>query len=155
MRVTHYSHNLIKFTEERHRRIKREVCKIFNVEWKIIKSKSRIAKVIEARRLYCVILRDVFGLSLEKIGKLANTHHATVIHSIKMHRTYSDIYKGYNNQYKRIKDALLDFESATFLNDEITELKKNKEEIEEEIKQLVLIKTKLKNGRKKLHSIKH
>ena len=145
----------IKFTEERHRRIKKEIENAFNLKWKDIKSKSRKLKIIEARRLYCVVLRDVFGLSLQKIGKLANTHHATVIHSIKMHHIYSDIYKGYDGHYTRIKDSLLDFDSLTFFNDEIKHLEKNKHTIQAQIDNLTITKINLKNGRKKLHSIKH
>tara|TARA_R100001244_G_scaffold44462_1_gene40345 strand:+ start:78 stop:527 length:450 start_codon:yes stop_codon:yes gene_type:complete len=145
----------IKFTEGRHRRIKKEIENTFNLVWKDIKSKSRKLEIIEARRLYCVILRDVFGLSLQKIGDLANTHHATVIHSIKMHNIYSNLYKGYDGHYKRIKDALLDFESLTFFNDEINHLEKTKHTIQEQIDNLIITKIKLKNGRKKLHSNQH
>lgn len=45
-------------------------------------SKSRKSEIVEARQLYCYLIRK--HLSLHKIGKIININHATVVHSVNV-----------------------------------------------------------------------
>ena len=130
----------LKFTDERNKRVKDEICKIYKLSWETIKSKSRKRDVIDARRLYCVVMRKVFHLPLNTIGKLVNTHHASVIHLVKKHEIYSEIYDGYDDDYQAIKKSLVDETSLTYFLDELNYLQKNKAKIESQINQLLLTK---------------
>jgi chromosomal replication initiation ATPase DnaA len=131
--------NPLKFTEERNKRIKTEICEIFDLEWHIVTSKSRRKKIMEARRLYCALLRNIFMLPLETIGKLTNTHHASVLHTIKQHNDYSEIYKGYDKNYENIKESLIDKSSLTYFLDELSYLERKKNKIQQQIDNLILI----------------
>lgn len=130
----------LNFTEERNQRIIAEVESIFQVSWKKITSKSRESKLIEARRLYCVVLRKIFELPLATIGKLVNTHHASVIHSVKKHDVYTEIYNGYDKNYERIKKALIDRTSLEYFLDELHHLERSRNRIQEQIDNLLLTK---------------
>ena len=94
---------------------------------------------MEARRLYCALLRNIFMLPLETIGKLTNTHHASVLHTIKQHNDYSEIYKGYDKNYENIKEALIDKSSLTYFMDELSYLERKKNKIQQQIDNLILI----------------
>ena len=127
----------LAFTEERNKRIKGEIERLYDLEWYIVTSKSRKIEIIEARRVYCALLRNVFGLPLQTIGKMANTHHATVMHSVKMHNTYSELYKGYDDNYNKIKKTLVDKNSIEYFMDELKHLEKMKNKIQKQIDSLV------------------
>ena len=135
----------LKFTEERNERVKDEISKLYDLDWKTIISKSRKGEVIEARRLYCVIMRQVFQIPLQTIGRLVNIHHASVIHAVKQHDIYSEIYDGYDDHYQKIKESLIDESSVTYFLDELNHLRKNKHKIENQINQLLLTKNFNKN----------
>ena len=130
----------LKFTEERNKRVKEKISEIYKLSWDTIKSKSRKRKVVDARRLYCVVMRNIFQLPLDTIGKLVNTHHASVIHAVKKHEIYTEIYDGYDNEYQEIKRSLLDETTLTYFLDELNHLQKNKAKIESQINQLLLTK---------------
>jgi hypothetical protein len=127
----------VPFTEERNQRIISNIERLYKIKWSAIVSKSRKVELIEARRLYCALLRNVFGLSLQVIGKMVNTHHASVIHSIKMHDNYSEIYSGYDDNYNEIKETLVDKESLAYFLDELKQLEKMKNKIQIQIDSLV------------------
>tara|TARA_R100000963_G_scaffold32676_1_gene24540 strand:- start:371 stop:784 length:414 start_codon:yes stop_codon:yes gene_type:complete len=129
----------LKFTEERNERIKDEICQRYNLTWGAICSKSRRARTVEARRLYYAILRNIFKLSLQTIGKLTNTHHATIIHAVKKYEVYAEVYKGYDNDYEEIKESLIDETSMSYFLDELTYLERKKNRIQSQIDNLVLI----------------
>ena len=134
------SYKEIPFTQERNDRIKKEICEKYGMEWKIICSKSRKREVMEARRLYCALLRNIFLLPLQTIGNLTNTHHASVIHTIKQHNDYSEIYKGYDKDYEDIKETLIDRNSLAYFLDELSYLERKKNKIQSQIDNLILIK---------------
>ena len=127
----------IPFTDERIQRIIDNIEILYRTKWSRIVSKSRKVDLIEARRLYCALLRNVFGLSLQVIGKMVNTHHASVIHSIKMHDNYSELYSGYDDNYNKIKETLVDKESLAYFLDELNHLEKMKNKIQNQIDSLV------------------
>ena len=130
----------LKFTEERNQRVREEIESIFQVKWKEITSKSRKSKLIEARRLYCVVLRKIFELPLATIGKLVDTHHASVIHSVKKHDIYAEVYDGYDTNYERIKKSLIDKTSLEYFLDELHHLERSRNRIQEQIDILLLTK---------------
>ena len=134
------SYKKIPFTKERNDRIKKEICDIFDMEWHIVTSKSRRKKIMEARRLYCALLRNIFLLPLQTIGKLTNTHHASVLHTIKQHNDYSEKNKGYDKDYEHIKESLIDKNSLTYFLDELSYLERKKSKIQQQIDNLILIK---------------
>tara|TARA_R110000803_G_scaffold37575_2_gene80964 strand:- start:2316 stop:2726 length:411 start_codon:yes stop_codon:yes gene_type:complete len=131
--------NSLEFTKERNDRIKSEICDRYSLEWKTICSKSRRVKIIEARRLYCALLRNIFELPLQSIGKLTNTHHATIIHSVKQYKTYAELYNGYDNDYEEIKASLIDETSMSYFLDEMTHLERKKKILQKQIDNLILI----------------
>tara|TARA_R110002020_G_scaffold234403_1_gene446430 strand:- start:167 stop:583 length:417 start_codon:yes stop_codon:yes gene_type:complete len=130
----------IPFTQERNERIQKEICEIYDMEWEVVCSKSRKRKIMEARRLYCALLRNIFSLPLQAIGKLTNTHHASVLHSIRQYEIFSEIYKGYDKDYESIKESLIDKDSLTYFLDELSYLERKKKKIQSQIDNLILIK---------------
>jgi hypothetical protein len=130
----------LAFTEERNERIKNEVCSIFKLKWCAVQSKSRTLPVMEARRLYCVVLRRIFNLPLATIGKFVNTNHATVIHAVKKHDVFSEVYPSYNRNFDRIKSKLIDENCPEFYEDELIFLKRKKKRIQEQIDNLIITK---------------
>ena len=68
---------------------------------------------------------------------MVNTHHASVIHSIKMHDNYSELYSGYDDNYNKIKETLVDKESLAYFLDELNHLEKMKNKIQNQIDSLV------------------
>ena len=97
----------LEFTKERDDKIKYEICNRYNLEWQRIKSKSRIRVIIDARRLYCGILRYVFKLTFQEIGDILNKSHATILHSIQQHDIFVKILKSYKKNYNEIESSLL------------------------------------------------
>ena len=96
----------LEFTKERDDKIKSEICNRYNLEWQRIKSKSRIRVIIDARRLYCGILRYVFKLTFQEIGDILNKSHATILHSIQQHDIFVKILKSYKKNYNEIESSL-------------------------------------------------
>lgn len=62
-----------------------------------IMSRTRLREFVDARQLYCYIMREKFGLSLSKIGKTINRDHATAIHSVKTHKNKCDVMREYRD----------------------------------------------------------
>lgn len=100
----------LELTQERDEQIIREICSRYNVKWTSILSKSRQRTIIDARRLYCGILRGVFGLTFHQIGKILNKNHATIVHNVKIHDNFVRILKSYKRNYEEI-------ESMFYLNE--------------------------------------
>jgi len=88
----------LEFTTERDEKIIKEICSRYNVKWSSILSKNRIRRVIDARRLYCGILRNVFGLTFHSIGTILNKNHATIVHNLKMHDNFISVLKSYKKK---------------------------------------------------------
>tara|TARA_R110002124_G_scaffold111950_2_gene265921 strand:- start:1477 stop:1938 length:462 start_codon:yes stop_codon:yes gene_type:complete len=100
----------LELTQERDEQIIREICSRYNVEWTSILSKNRKRVIIDARRLYCGLLRSVFGLTFHQIGKILNKNHATIVHNVKIHDNFVRILKSYKRNYEEI-------ESMFYLNE--------------------------------------
>ena len=54
-------------------------------------SRVRHREVVGGRQLFCYIMREKFGFSYTKIGRLIERNHATIMHSNKSHK---DNYQG-------------------------------------------------------------
>ena len=93
----------LELTEERHHTIKSEISSRYNLGWSAIESRSRKRVIIDARRLYCGILRNVFGLTFHQIGEMLNKNHATIVHSMKIHDNFVKILKSYKKNYEEIE----------------------------------------------------
>lgn len=128
----------IRFTEAREKRIKYEICKLFDTEWGIITSKKRSTEIVEARTLYCALVRNVFEMPLTKIAKNLNITHASVIHAVKKFNGYCEMYKNYDTEYNRIKELVINEKCVTFLSDELEYLEKKRVKIQNSIDQLLL-----------------
>ena len=78
------------------------VSKNCNVSVGDILSKTRIREIVEARQLFCYIIRERFGYPLSKVGRMVNRDHATAIYSIKSHKDRCDVLRDYRELTKRV-----------------------------------------------------
>ena len=130
--------NSVKLTEVRHNRLKDTISKEYNCDWSLISSKRRFPDLVEARRCYYSILRNIFFYTLEDIGKETNQDHSTVIAALKAHEKYITVYKAERRRYLKVKSVMLEAESNEELNERISSLKNEKKELESKIDELYL-----------------
>ena len=130
--------NSVKLTEVRHNRLKDTISKEYNCDWSLISSKRRFPDLVEARRCYYSILRNIFFYTLEDIGKETNQDHSTVIAALKSHEKYITVYKSERLRYLKVKSVMLEAESKEELNERISSLKNEKKELESKIDELYL-----------------
>ena len=97
----------LELTDERHYKIKSEISSRYNLGWGSVESISRKRVVIDARRIYCGLLRNLFGLTFHEIGDILNKNHATIIHNIKKHDIFVKILKSYKKNYEEIESSLM------------------------------------------------
>ena len=130
--------NSVKLTEVRHNRLKDTISKEYNCDWSLISSKRRFPDLVEARRCYYSILRNIFFYTLEDIGKETNQDHSTVIAALKSHEKYITVYKSERLRYLKVKSVMLEAESKEELNERMCSLKNEKKELESKIDELYL-----------------
>ena len=145
----------LELTKERDDKIKSEICKRYNLEWYRIQSKSRVRLIVDARRLYCGILRNIFRLTFQEIGDILNKDHATILHNIKQHDTFVKILKSYKKHYEEIESILM-LDDNYYVH-EVIEVERQMDILSKRLEDLIEkknnYKLKLKqNGRKKLCS---
>jgi hypothetical protein len=147
----------LEFTTERDEKIIKEICSRYNVKWSSILSKNRIRRVIDARRLYCGILRNVFGLTFQSIGTILNKNHATIVHNLKMHDNFISVLKSYKKNYEEIESMF--YLSENYYEHELLSVERKMDLLAERLNKLIEKKNeyklkikKQKNGRKKLCS---
>ena len=98
-----------ELTKERDDKIKSEICRRYDVSWISIESKSRVRLVVDARRMYCGILRNTFGITYTLIAKILNKNHATVIlHNVNQHDNFIKILKSYKLNFEEIEALLIE-----------------------------------------------
>ena len=78
--------------------------KVLDVKEEELKSKSRIRKNSDARKMFFNYLRENTSYSLTELGSLLNRDHATVIHCVKTNKIYCDTDKAYRENYEKIKN---------------------------------------------------
>jgi chromosomal replication initiation ATPase DnaA len=133
----------LELTKERNNVIKSEICSRYNLDWEKVESKSRKNIVVDARRMYCGLLRNTFGLKYDKIGKILNKTHATIIHNSKQHDIFMKILKSYRINFEEIESILI--EDDSYYSHEMKNIERNIESLEEKLLDLVNKKNRYKN----------
>ena len=78
--------------------ILQEIANLYDIEDKnYICSNSRKQNLMYAKRLFVYILRTKFDLSLVEVGKIANLHHASIIHHVRTFEIFKNL-KGYKEK---------------------------------------------------------
>ena len=67
------------------------VCDYYEVNRVLLKSRSRLGYIVEARRMYCYLARVLTPKSLKYIGSKINRDHATVLHQYSNMAGYVEI----------------------------------------------------------------
>lgn len=67
-----------------------------------IMSRTRKQDVVDARQLFCYVIKEKYGMSLANIGKIVSRDHATVIHSIKAHKDRYDVSRQYRELTRNV-----------------------------------------------------
>tara|TARA_R110002020_G_scaffold69127_7_gene180172 strand:- start:753 stop:1232 length:480 start_codon:yes stop_codon:yes gene_type:complete len=135
--------NGINITEARHEKLKCVLKNEFGVTWRDIISKKRNAQIVRARRNYYHIMRYIFLYTLEDIGYLTNKTHCTVIHNLKIHERYMEIYPEEKYQYKKIKKVMLERVTSKELKERVKFLESQKSIIQQKIDELSMNKKRI------------
>ena len=130
--------NSVKITEARHEKLKNSISKEYGVEWERIASISRFPNLVEARRCYYSILRNVFYYKLKDIGVGVGRDHATVVAALKSHERYISVYKSERTRYNNVKKMMLEKETTAELQERIVSLRSEKTELEINMNELFL-----------------
>ena len=128
----------IEFTRERDEKIKAEISKRYDLPWSTIEGKSRVRKVVDARRLYSGLLRNIFKLTYHDIAFILKKNHATIIHNIQQHDVFVKILKSYKNNYEDIERILM--LDANFYVHEVKSVERKMEELSQRLNELIEMK---------------
>jgi sporulation-control protein spo0M len=147
----------LELTEERNCKVKSEISSRYNLGWSAVESRSRKRVIVDARRLYCGILRNVFGLTFHQIGEMINKNHATIVHSIKIHDNFVKILKSYKKNYEEIESMF--YLSENYYEHEVLSVERKMDTLSKRLNELIEKKNeykskikKQKNGRQELCS---
>ena len=88
-------------------------------------------------------MRYIFFYTLEDIGYLTNKTHATVIHNLKVHDLYMELYIEEEEQYKKIKKVMLEKVTAKELKERVKFLESQKLIIQQKIDELSMNKKRI------------
>tara|TARA_Y100000114_G_scaffold72368_2_gene66315 strand:+ start:1767 stop:2216 length:450 start_codon:yes stop_codon:yes gene_type:complete len=130
--------------------ILQEIANLYDIDNKdYICSNNRKQNLMYAKRLFVYILRTKFDLSLVEVGKIANLHHASIIHHVKAFEIFKNL-KGYKEKemYKIVEERI----EQTQVDETIRILQKQSKEIDKKLKQLYNLKNRenVRNKRKNL-----
>lgn len=134
----------LKFSDYYHNVITKELADIYNIKQKEMFLGSRKKNIIFAKRMYIYILREMFGLTLNEIGRVTNLHHASIIHHTRKFEFFYNNYPEDSDAFKRVEDRVIEVE----VDEEILGLENQLEHINESLTKLYKIK-KSKNDRQK------
>ena len=134
----------LKFSDYYHNVITKELADIYNIKQKEMFLGSRKKNIIFAKRMYIYILREMFGLTLNEIGRVTNLHHASIIHHTRKFEFFYNNYPEDSDAFKRVEDRVIEVE----VDEEILGLEAQLEYINESLTKLYKIK-KSKNDRQK------
>lgn len=134
----------LKFSDYYHNVITKELADIYNIKQKEMFLGSRKKNIIFAKRMYIYILREMFGLTLNEIGRVTNLHHASIIHHTRKFEFFYNNYPEDSDAFKRVEDRVIEVE----VDEEILGLETQLEHINESLTKLYKIK-KSKNDRQK------
>jgi len=93
------------------------------------KTKSRKRNIVEARQLYCKLMRDV-GYTYEAIGETINIGHATVLYHCRNYEYIRKASPELKDLEKNVLNDLSDDDNDTIL-EKINYFKKEIEKLEE------------------------
>jgi len=124
-----------ELTKERDDKIKSEICRRYDVSWISIESRSRVRLVVDARRMYCGILRNTFGITYTKIAKILNKNHATILHNVNQHNNFIKILKSYKLNFEEIEAMLI--EDDNYYIHEIVNIERKIEELYKKLDDLL------------------
>ena len=125
----------LEFTRERDEKIKSEICERYNLAWSVVEGKSRVRKVVDARRLYSGLLRNVFKLTYHDIAFILNKNHATIIHNMQQHEFFVKNLKSYRKNYEEIEGGL--WTSDNYYLHEVIEVERKMDELSIKLKDLI------------------
>ena len=134
----------LKFSDYYHNVITKELADIYKIKQEEMFLGSRKKNIIFAKRMYIYILREMFGLTLNEIGRVTNLHHASIIHHTRKFEFFYNNYPEDSDAFKRVEDRVIEVE----VDEEILGLEKQLEHINESLTKLYKIK-KSKNDRQK------
>ena len=80
--------------------------KITGIDKDILKSRSRIVNVTDARHLFCYFARIYTNLSLSLIGESINRNHSSVLHAFRKVDKMKDADKYYIRSVSQMKKLL-------------------------------------------------
>jgi len=134
----------LKFSDYYHNIITEELADIYNIKKEEMFLGSRKKNIIFAKRMYIYILREIFGLTLNEIGRVTNLHHASIIHHTRKFEFFYNNYPEDSDAFKRVEDRVIEVE----VDEEILGLETQLKHINESLTKLYIIK-KSKNDRQK------
>jgi len=134
----------LKFSDYYHNIITEELADIYNIKKEEMFLGSRKKNIIFAKRMYIYILREIFELTLNEIGRVTNLHHASIIHHTRKFEFFYNNYPEDSDAFKRVEDRVIEVE----VDEEILGLETQLEYINESLNKLYKIK-KSRNDRQK------
>lgn len=84
----------------------REVKGEYGVTAAQIYSKTRMAKIREARQVFTQLMREHSSMTLEDIGMLVNRDHSTISTTSKVIQNQIETNAGFRKRYNRIKSNI-------------------------------------------------
>jgi len=128
--------------------ILKEISEIYEIEKELICSSTRIRSVMSAKTMFIYILRNMFSLSLVKIGGITKLHHASIIHHVSKYEFFLETYDEEKKLFDRVKLKILDVQ----VDERIRMLEEESDKIKEELTKLYNIKNQknVRNERKNL-----
>ena len=69
-------------------------------------SKSRVHEAVCARRAYIALSRYHLGSSYNTIGMIINRDHSTILHNLRGHNTWMEVYPEYAGIYESIEEEI-------------------------------------------------
>jgi chromosomal replication initiation ATPase DnaA len=82
-------------------------CHFFGIEAELFLSKRKPKEVVRARRFVMACLKDD-GKNLDdsKVGDIINRHRTTVIHNLKKHESFKELYPDYRDDYTEFRNFI-------------------------------------------------
>jgi len=138
----------LKFNDSYNNIIIDELSDIYKVSKDQIFSGSRKRNIISAKRMYIFVLREVFALTLMKIGEVTNLHHATIIYHARQFKFFFKTYSEDSKSFKRV-EGVIDIETYERIEGRLMQV-----DVDEEIIKLEDILSRIKDSLTKLYKIK-
>ena len=100
----------LKFSDYYHNIITKELAGIYNIKQEEMFLGSRKKNIIFAKRMYIYILREMFSLTLNEIGRVTNLHHASIIHHTRKFEFFYNNYPEDSDAFKRVEARVIEVE---------------------------------------------